>query len=364
MGTTSLIKIIIFSIPVFTAVTSVLIMILARQDRLSRSEQTAKKILMTYFIFKSWLWFTFILYSFSQTLFFCFTPLFYLVYFMIQVLFYRFVYSLTKREGEKNFPVFHYIIVVFLFILFQVWALVIPEEYRSYIADYTSFNTVQNKYVLFSLLNELMKIMRILYAIFYMVLSCNLIYFASHRTEKMSSKRTSWLYYAMFVYIITTLFSVSGFFGNLPKFHNELIALPVMLLEASLHLLLLYNIIHGNILLKEPAVEKRNQLDSRNFEEYMCHRKPYLNPNFKITELEIVFSTNRSYISAFVNNSYDVNFNRLVNRYRLSEFEELSKKEESQGKPIAQRALMAGFGSYNNYLRAKQQESNPLNEVI
>jgi len=358
MGTVSLIKIIIFSIPVFTAVTSVLIMMLAEHDRLSRSEQVAKKVLMCYFIFKSWLWFMFILYSFNQAFFIYFTPLFYLVYFMLQVLFYRFLYCLIKPEERRSFAVYHYLVAVFLFIVFQVCTLVMPEEYRSYITDYSSFNTVQDEYLLFSLLNELMKILRVLYAILYMVLSCNLIYFASQSAEKKAQKQASWLYYAIFVYVITTLFSISGFFGNLPKSYNELIALPVMLLEASLHLLLLYNIIHRNILPKvaDNTVESV-QLNKAGFEEYMQREKPYLNPNFKITDLEDVFCTNRSYISAFINNNYGVNFSRLVNRYRLLELEELSTITENQEKTIAQRATIAGFGSYSNYLRAKQQEN-------
>ena len=358
MEVTLLITVIIFSIPVFTAVTSVLIMVLAKRDRLSRSEQAAKRILMYYFIFKSWLWFMFILYSFDQNLFIYFTPLFYLVYFMLQVLFYRFVYCLVKSEEKESFPVYHYIIVIFLFVIFQVWALGISEEYKGYIADYASFNTIQNKYMLFSLLNELMKILRILCAIFYMVLSCNLIYFASQSIEKKDSKQASWLYYAIFVYVKTTLFSISGFFGSLPKSYNILIALPVMLLEASLHLLLLYNVIHGNMLLKVSGIEKRShQLNKVAFEEYMQRRKPYLNPDFKIRDLEDVFCTNRTYISTFVNNNYGVNFNRLVNKYRLSEFEKLTRMAEYHQKTIAQRVLIAGFGSYNNYLRAKKQES-------
>ena len=376
METLSLITVIIFSIPIFTAVTSVLIMVLVKRDSLPRSEQTAKKILMCYFIFKSWLWFTFILYSFHQTTFIYFTPTFYLVYLMLQVLFYRFVYCLTRPEGDQSFRIYHYIVVVVVFILFQVWALVIPEESKSYIADYSSFNTVQSKYVLFSLLNELMKILRVLYAIFYMVLSCNLIYYSLQTSGRKNGKRTSWLYYVMFVYVITTLFSISGFFGNLPKHYNALIALPVMLLEASLHLLLLYNTIHGNVLLKvsrndtyylnkmyqspniNKQIKKRDRLNKAGLEEYMQHKKPYLNPDFKITDLEAVFFVNRSYISAFINNNYEINFNRLVNKYRLLEFDELSKTAEYREKTVAQRALMAGFGSYNNYLRAKQQESN------
>jgi len=366
MDVALLIKILIFSIPVFTAVTCALIMVLAKFDNLSRSEQKAKKILMIYFIFKSYIWLSFILYSFDHSFLVLLTPLSYLAYFLLQALFYRFVYNLTKSEERKSFPVYHYAVAVFLFIIFQVWTLVIPEENTSYIADYSSFNTVQNKYVLFSLLNELMKILRVLYAIFYMVLSCNLIYFSLRSTEKKRTKRASWLYYVMFVYVITTLFSISGFFGNLSKSHNELIALPVMLLEASLHLLLLYNIIHENILLKIPDVRNKEQLNKIRFEEYMHRRKPYLNPDFKLAELETVFCTNRNYISAFINNSYGVNFNRLVNRYRLSEFEELAKTEGCRNKTIAQRASMAGFGSYNNYLRAKQQESesNPSNEIV
>lgn len=65
------------------------------------------------------------------------------------------------------------------------------------------------------------------------------------------------------------------------------------------------------------------QLGRQQVEKYLEDRKPYLNPEFKITDMARDLVSNRTYISAFINREYGVNFNRFINSYRLKEVERL-----------------------------------------
>ena len=59
------------------------------------------------------------------------------------------------------------------------------------------------------------------------------------------------------------------------------------------------------------------QLGKERVEKYLEDKKPYLNPEFKITDMAKDLFSNRSYISAFINREYGMNFNRFINHYRL-----------------------------------------------
>ena len=80
--------------------------------------------------------------------------------------------------------------------------------------------------------------------------------------------------------------------------------------------------------------------------------RPYLNPRLRITDLAAALNTNRSYLSAFINSTYNMNFSQLINSYRLEEFRRLEKERPELNK--TERAVMAGFGSYRSYVRIKE----------
>lgn len=97
------------------------------------------------------------------------------------------------------------------------------------------------------------------------------------------------------------------------------------------------------------------EIDKKEFENYFCKYKPYLNADLKINDLVTPLQSNRTYISKFVNHTYKMNFNSYVNRCRLREMERLLRLPGNKGKSPGTFIHQTGFGSYRNYLRAKKQ---------
>lgn len=107
---------------------------------------------------------------------------------------------------------------------------------------------------------------------------------------------------------------------------------------------------------RKNLANKTELLNQEQFEAYFEQKKPYLNPNFKITDLIEPLNVNRSYISAFINKTYNMNFSRYVNISRLKELETLMQSPDNKGKDAIDLTTKAGFGSYRNYLRTKKKE--------
>lgn len=109
---------------------------------------------------------------------------------------------------------------------------------------------------------------------------------------------------------------------------------------------------------------KTKGLDRLVFEHYFRKEKPYLNPRLTIYDLVEPLQSNRTYISKFINNTYQMNFASYINLCRLKEMERLQalQDQKKNKKKISQLALQAGFSSYDNYHRAKWQLRDKLNE--
>lgn len=151
-------------------------------------------------------------------------------------------------------------------------------------------------------------------------------------------------------------------------FYSFLIAISIVLQQVILS----FNLIRGNYIYIEdidseveespslPEKEQRvfRQLTKVSFEKYLTTEKPYLNPELKITDMIGPLQTNRTYLSSFINKKYGMNFSRLINLYRLKEYDRLlniySKEKDIDHQINHQLIIRAGFGSYQSYLRAKK----------
>ena len=93
----------------------------------------------------------------------------------------------------------------------------------------------------------------------------------------------------------------------------------------------------------------------RIFEQWMQNDKPYLNPDFQLTDLRQVLPTNRSYLSQLINTAYGCTFYQLVNRYRVEEAQRLMT-EHPQMK-MADIASACGFSSPAVFSRSFARET-------
>jgi AraC-like DNA-binding protein len=78
-------------------------------------------------------------------------------------------------------------------------------------------------------------------------------------------------------------------------------------------------------------------------EAWMEQEKPYLNPGFKLIDLQGVLPLNRTYLSQFIHTDYGCTFYQFVNRYRIEEAKRLKLEHpELKAQEISARC---GFSS-------------------
>lgn len=86
------------------------------------------------------------------------------------------------------------------------------------------------------------------------------------------------------------------------------------------------------------------------FESWIQREKPYLQPDFKLTDITIVLPINRSYLSRLINEAYGISFSRLVRQYRIEEAKRLMKEHPEITQKIL--AKQCGFTSQQALNRA------------
>lgn len=108
-----------------------------------------------------------------------------------------------------------------------------------------------------------------------------------------------------------------------------------------------------NELIKKTARLTRDKVDG-----YLEDSRPWLDPRFSVQDMARDLLTNRTYMSAFINTEYGMNFNSLINNYRLVEIDRLQEDApgDREEATVADLVKQAGFGNYRSYHRAKTQE--------
>ena len=115
--------------------------------------------------------------------------------------------------------------------------------------------------------------------------------------------------------------------------------------------------------LRSTAVEeeKENEPDPANaayrakLEEWIEKEKPYLNPDFQLSDLRQVLPMNRTYLSQFINAEYGCSFYHWVNSLRIAEAKRLlTEHPEIKMKDIAQQS---GFSSPTVFSRVFIRET-------
>ena len=90
-------------------------------------------------------------------------------------------------------------------------------------------------------------------------------------------------------------------------------------------------------------------------EQWMETEKPYLDPDFQLTDLRQVLPLNRTYLSQFINTAYGCSFYQFVNNYRIKEAKRLmSKYPQAKMVDIAKHS---GFSSSSVFARTFARET-------
>ena len=98
-----------FCAPIISSLGCAIMLVLFRHTHAKSEEGTLHRLLVSYFLLVSLGWICSLAYVYLPLLYVRINVFFYLIVFWSQVIFYQFIYTLTRLPGEKPFSRIHYI---------------------------------------------------------------------------------------------------------------------------------------------------------------------------------------------------------------------------------------------------------------
>lgn len=94
----------------------------------------------------------------------------------------------------------------------------------------------------------------------------------------------------------------------------------------------------------------------RQIEEYIETRRPYLNPDFKITQMANDLHINMAYITKSISKKRNMNFNSFINAYRIENVK-MRMQTDTSRYTLEYIYLSSGFKSQSSFNRAFKQQT-------
>lgn len=376
-------------IPFFSAIACGILVVFSLEDCLKREERKVKRIVLFYFLMSGMGWFVTISYAFSPVLFTWLNVVCLLTFILPAILFYRIIRFLTRLGQPENFSMLHYLLPGVLVMVTLVWSFLVPFDVQLAIVKGRA-EIFPTGYENFSRFYTLKPLFRVVFGLAYYLLAIWVLtgYYKKATGKKaIVRKPAKWVLFLIGISLASLFSSVlPTFIMKRVEFYSSLWTLMVALSIAMQHVLLSYHIMRRDyvpyiisekiqrqpevtkeqsrqpekqpeeIKVKSPRKQHSGKLNRRSFETFIRNEKPYLNPDYKITDLVEALDVNRTALSAFVNRTYGMNFNRYLNRLRLKELERLRSLPDGQGKSISSLLDKVGFKDFRNYSRAAAAE--------
>lgn len=366
MSTIETIQTMGFSMPLFTAIVCLVILLMYRQ----RSDEVNQHRLIWITVWANAtaavIWLVLTLYVVDYHGFVYMNTLFFFCLMLNQVLLYLLVYNITSTMGKRRIHPIHYVIPAFLAMAMGVWSLLTPYEVQYSIVESRGENVPG--YVWYSRYFSATVPIFIIYNIVYPFLSFYRIRIYRQVVVNYSADESrasaSWLYQLVFLIMLPLPLASATLFMHKSVMFSSWLTLVGAFLPTFQYLVICYNLMAGNYVIIQPSDEdiqvgtdgKKEAFNRARLERYMREKKPYLNPKLKIIDLCTALGTNRSYLSAFINQEYRMNFSQYINSLRLKELDRLRISPPKGLDSNMELVLMAGFSSYRSYRRAKEKE--------
>ncbi|MDR0961305.1 MAG: hypothetical protein LBM62_01930 [Mediterranea sp.] len=321
------------------------IVLISLRDSRTRREHQIKFFAMLYLLFNAFTYAGLFVEQFLPALYQAINPLFFLTFILFNVYYYRCVCLLTQITRNEHFRGIHYVLPLILTVLMYVLRMALPAEQYQYV--YLSRHPVD-----------------LLFSVAYTAAGIKRIYTYFHGKSLMATlalhNSTRWAQ----VLVTCSLLILSSAFINVLAveggFRITVWTLFSFFSSYFLSIEIAYHLLSHSFelyLVPAPSASQRQYkglLTTETLENYFKRKKPYLNPNFRMSDLADDLDVSRTAISAFINNEYGIHFNRLVNRWRLAEVERLADKDI----PLKHRVIASGFTDLKHYNRAKAQEAS------
>lgn len=359
-----LIQALAFSAPAVCALVCLAMMLLDYFTEKKKEEKQLRLFLFFTFavIVLSWLGMIFKV-AFHRT-FACYFSVYLLTMMFNQILIYRFVYIITATEHDSRFSRLHFVTPVLMMAVSIVTDLIVSLQQKEAII-YGDGKSDSESSRLFSMLYLLTGIVFFIYYTLYPVLGylriCRYRRSIGNYSADMQRNSLNWLVLMQILTLIIIPVPFAGLLLNATVFSDLFFSIQGAVLAFFVYPILCYNLLTYNYVIITSADNdlpryQIAEIDPKHFSHYMREKKPYLNPNLRITHIAADLCTNRNYVSMFINHVYGMNFNRFINRYRLKELNRLRNSPDHQENTNMELMLMAGFSSYRSYLRTKKEE--------
>lgn len=372
----SYLNIIIGLMPFFSAVTCFVIVFVSLYDSFSVEESRLKQIVTIYMAIDACAWFTCFCYvNYPRAFVYLNVPCF-LSFVLIPIFFYRIVRFLTLSGEKEHFSRLHYLVPAIYAIVLLVWSFFVPFDVQLEIVRGKGLVYAEG-YESFSIFFLSKPKMRGVFGIIYYVLIVVSLIKYFRKVEGSNSLIFKPAKGVIFLMVLSSTFLLTSlllmFLPRSSSFISPLVVLSVIAIIMQ-HILLTYHIVRRQYSLymipdkiKNKYQPKENadtsqrrrhfgKITRKKLEAYFRYEKPYLRSDFKITDLVEVFDVNRTTISTFINRTYGMNFNRYVNRWRIKEFNRLSRLAENKGKSLQSFVTKAGFYDLRQYYRVIKRE--------
>lgn len=356
-----------FSAPIVSALVCMVMMLMnanARTHKYNVQEKRLRLFLALTYLVTSLGWLGMVFYSVSPRIFACYFSVFLLTLMLDQVMIYRFVSLITGTGVSRRFNRLHLVLPFFFTAIAVAGDMTVPVEQPTAFIFYGKNGG--DLHVWFRLMYMLTTVIFIVYNTLYPLLNLRNIrryrQFVVNYSSDAYQTSLGWLATIQVLILITVPLPFAGLLMGIPSpvfnYFAWLGAVPYFVN----YLILCYNLLNDNYLVVRPedagedTSAKNVAIDRRQFERYLRDKKPYLNPELRITDLARELNTNRTYLSGFINTEYGMNFCRLINRYRLQELDRLNSLPSNAAKANIKLVWAAGFANYRSYLRAKSEE--------
>ena len=359
-----LLKYILISIPMISSMTCGIILLVVFYKNLSRIEIPILRTLGGYYGVLILLWF---LDNLTQDLLLIrihLLPLMLLFVALSQVFFYHFVCFFTPTK--KKFNNFHYVQAFLLGILsYAILCVLLKTE---------GFQTLDHQYLFAKSLG-----ICITTCVGYYTLLFWIRMYRYHQGKPVVKiQQYTWIHLLL---LGKTLFSLLIYFNDRSVFIYCLLVL-VLFFQ---HVVVTFNLLQEKNKMRIPQMYKTNvmlssgqiicvdQAGAFNYDvaettlvypnemannlltqeeivAYFTKNKPYTNKNFRLDSIVNHFGVNRTYVSKFINVTYNCNVSQFINYWRLKEVEYLQQIEKENS--IEHLVVKAGFSDYRHYVRA------------
>ncbi len=170
---------------------------------------------------------------------------------------------------------------------------------------------------------------------------------------------TSKLYNIIYIYVGIAIFStVLLFFLHFLNIRIIYVELAIFLQNSIL--LISLAVWHSNkseiLVFEKPKKIKTKripEISSQLFDlhSYMLNKKPFLNPDLKLTDLAGEIKMPVRKLSTKINNEFEMSFYDFINHYRIEEFKDMINSKKNEQLTLLAIALEAGFNSKSSFNR-------------